>query len=146
MDSAGSNQHLAAEGLVLTVLVVDDEPSMRRALRALFERAGYRVTEAASAAEALKLAAQPPVPDAVVSDVLMPEVSGLQFYDSLMERAPDLAGRVVFLTGAAADPKVHTPIEQRGVPLLAKTDDLRLVVDAVRLALLRRPAAQEPLP
>lgn len=140
----GSNQHLAAEGLVLTVLVVDDEPSMRRALRALFERAGYQVTEAASAAEALKLAAEAPGPDAVVSDVLMPEVSGLEFYDLLMARAPDLLGRVVFLTGAARDPKVHTPIEQRGVPLLAKTDDLRLVVDAVRLALLRRSLAQEP--
>jgi hypothetical protein len=54
-------------------------------------------------------------------------------------------GRVVFLTGAARDPKVHAPIEQRGVPLLAKTDDLRLVVDAVRLALLKRAPAGESL-
>jgi len=129
----------------LTVLVVDDEPSMRRALRALFERAGYRVTEAASAAEALARVAEAPGPDAVVSDVLMPEASGLEFYDALMKRAPNLAGRVVFLTGAAGDPKVHTRIEQRGVPLLAKTDDLRLVVDAVRLALLRRAPAGESL-
>lgn len=131
---------------MLTVLIVDDEPSMRRALRALFERAGYRVIEAASAAEALQRVAEPPGADAVVSDVLMPEASGLEFYDALMLRAPQLSGQVVFLTGAASDPRVHTPIEQRGVPLLAKTDDLRLVVDAVRLSLLRRVATDEPVP
>lgn len=119
---------------------------MRRALRALFERAGYRVLEAASAAEALERVAEPPGADAVVSDVLMPEASGLEFYDALMLRAPRLSGQVVFLTGAAGDPRVHTPIEQRGVPLLAKTDDLRLVVDAVRLSLLRRVPADEPVP
>ena len=64
----------------------------------------------------------------------------LEFYDQLLEVAPDLANRVVFLTGAARDPRVHGPIEQRGVPLISKMDDLRLVVDAVRLALLRRTA------
>jgi hypothetical protein len=43
----------------------------------------------------------------------------------------------VFLTGANQDPDVHRPIEQLGVPLLGKLDDLSLVVDAVRVALLR---------
>ena len=75
--------------------------------------------------------------DAVVTDVLMPEVSGLAFYDSLVARAPHLADRVVFLTGAAADPQILGPIEQRGVPLISKMDDFRLVVDAVRIALIR---------
>ena len=44
----------------------------------------------------------------------------------------------MFLTGAASDNAVHVPLEQRGVPLLHKLDDPQLVVDAVRLALLRR--------
>jgi hypothetical protein len=45
---------------------------------------------------------------------------------------------VVFLTGAARDRGVHDRIEALGVPLLAKLDDLQLVVDAVRSALLKR--------
>jgi hypothetical protein len=45
---------------------------------------------------------------------------------------------VVFLTGAARDPEVHGPIEARGVPLISKLNDYRLVVDAVRVALLVR--------
>ena len=76
--------------------------------------------------------------DAVVTDVLMPQVSGLSFYEMLVARAPHLARRVVFLTGAASDPAILGPIEQRGVPLLSKLDDFRLVVDAVRVALLRK--------
>ncbi len=112
---------------------------MRRAMRAFFERAGFSVDEAASAAEALQYVAAGKPADAVVTDVLMPEVNGVDFYDRLMALAPALAHRVVFLTGAAGDPRVHGPIEQRGVPLISKMDDLRLVVDAVRVALLRRP-------
>jgi CheY-like chemotaxis protein len=121
------------------VLLVDDEPSMRRAMRAFFERAGFRVEEAASAREALDHVSNGRPADAVVSDVLMPELNGVAFYDCLLEISAELAHRVVFLTGAARDPRVHGPIEQRGVPLISKMDDLRLVVDAVRLALLRRP-------
>ncbi len=111
---------------------------MRRALRAFFERAGFGVEEAASAKAALEHLANGGAADGVVSDVLMPEINGLAFYDRLLEVNPDLANRVVFLTGASGDPRIHGPIEQRGVPLLSKTDDLRLVVDAVRVALLRR--------
>jgi CheY-like chemotaxis protein len=117
-----------------TVLVVDDEESVRRALRKILERGGLTVAEAGSAEEALALVEGV---DAVVSDVLMPEMSGLAFYDQLIARAPALGGRVVFLTGAAKDPAVHGPIEQRGVPLISKIDDLMLVLDAVRFALLR---------
>ncbi len=111
---------------------------MRRAMRAFFEKGGFRVEEAASAAEALRHIGEGKPADAVVSDVLMPEINGVDFYDRLMEIAPQLLHRVVFLTGAARDPRVHGPIEQRGVPLISKMDDLRLVVDAVRVALLRR--------
>ena len=114
---------------------------MRRAMRAFFERAGFAVEEAASATAALRHVAEGKPADAVVSDVLMPEVNGVMFYDQLMEVAPQLANRVVFLTGASRDPRVHGPIEQRGVPLISKLDDLRLVVDAVQIALLRRPSA-----
>ena len=120
-----------------TVLIVDDEPSVRRALRGFLERGGLAVVEAESADRALEIVGAEGV-DAVVSDVLMPGLSGIAFYDRLVTIAPELAARVVFLTGAARNPDVHTRIEQRGVPLVSKLDDLRLVVDAVRWALLRR--------
>lgn len=118
-------------------MVVDDEISVRRALRKVLERGNLDVVEAGSAADALGLLDNGTEVDAVVIDVLMPEMSGLVFYDELVARSPRLAHRVVFLTGAARDPKVHAPIEQRGVPLISKLDDFALVLDAVRLAILK---------
>lgn len=118
--------------------MVDDEYSVRRAVRRLLERGGLGVLEAGSAAEALAIVESGAGVDVVVSDVVMPEMSGLVFYDELVNRAPRLARRVVFLTGAARDPKVHDRIEALGVPLISKIDDLALVLDAVRLAMLRR--------
>ncbi|HEY3935201.1 MAG TPA: response regulator [Gemmatimonadales bacterium] len=119
------------------ILVVDDDASVRRVLRLAFERAGHTVIDAESAFQALDLLRSEGAPDAVVSDVLMPGMSGLQFYQHLSERAPHLRNRVVFLSGANRDPRIHVPIEQLGVPLLGKLDDPRLVIDAIRVALLR---------
>ncbi|MEO8198999.1 MAG: response regulator [Gemmatimonadota bacterium] len=121
-----------------TVLVVDDEAFIRSALRKILERGGMTVIEAASATEALGLLAATVGPDAVVSDVLMPGMGGLAFYDEMIKQSPGLNGRVVFLTGAARDPAIHGPIEQRGVPLISKIDDLMLVLDAVRLATFKK--------
>ncbi len=121
-----------------TILVVDDDADIRRVLRRLLERAGHQVTEAESAASALESVLGSDAPDAVVSDVVMPGRSGLAFYTDLIERAPHLRNRVVFLTGAAHDRVVHDRIEELGVPLLAKLGDLQLVVDAVRIALFKK--------
>jgi CheY-like chemotaxis protein len=120
-----------------TILLVDDEASVRRVLRTMLELGGMRVVEAGSASIALSIIAADSV-DAVVSDVLMPDTNGLAFYDQLVARAPHLRQRVVFLTGAVHDPAVLNPVESRGVPLISKLDDLMLVVDAVRLAMLKK--------
>jgi CheY-like chemotaxis protein len=120
-----------------TVLVVDDERAIRSALRRIFERDGFTVREAGSGRDALDALADDPDIAAVVSDFLMPELDGIDFYDALVARSPHLRNRVVFLTGAARDPTVHQPLEERGVPLINKLEDLNIVLDAVRLVLLR---------
>jgi CheY-like chemotaxis protein len=120
-----------------TVLLVDDERSIRSALRKVFERAGLTVREADSGREALDALADDSCIDAVVSDFMMPELDGIDFYDALVTRSPHLRNRVVFLTGAARDPTVHQPLEERGLPLISKLEDLSIVLDAVRLVLLR---------
>ncbi len=124
------------------ILIVDDDSAIRRVLRMMFERSAYEVVEADSASAALGMLDGSAGPDAVVSDVLMPGMNGLAFYRELAARAPHLQHRVVFLTGANAEPDVHNSIEQLGVPLLGKLGDLNLVVDAIALALLRRPPSR----
>jgi CheY-like chemotaxis protein len=122
---------------VPTVLLVDDERPIRTALRKVFERGGLTVREAESGRSALDALADDPSIAAVVSDFMMPELDGIDFYDALVTRSPHLRNRVVFLTGAARDPTVHQPLEERGLPLISKLEDLNIVLDAVRLVLLR---------
>ncbi|HEX2610788.1 MAG TPA: response regulator [Gemmatimonadales bacterium] len=120
-----------------TVLLLDDERPVRSALRRIFEHGGLTVREAESGRDALEALAQDPGIDAVVSDFIMPELDGVDFYDALVARSPHLRNRVVFLTGAARNPTVYQPLEDRGVPLINKLEDLQIVLDAVRLVLLR---------
>jgi CheY-like chemotaxis protein len=120
-----------------TVLLVDDEQPIRSALRKILEQSGFAVREANSGRAALEALDDDSSIAAVVSDFIMPELDGLDFYDALVARSPHLRNRVVFLTGAARDPTVHQPLEDRGVPLINKLDDLSIVLDAVRLVLLR---------
>jgi CheY-like chemotaxis protein len=120
-----------------TVLLVDDEKPVRSALRKIFEHGGLLVREADSGRKALETLAGDSTIAAVVSDFIMPELDGLDFYDALVAQSPHLRNRVVFLTGAARDPTVHQPLEDRGVPLINKLEDLSIVLDAVRLVLLR---------
>jgi CheY-like chemotaxis protein len=120
-----------------TVLLVDDEKAIRSVLRKMFEQGGLTVREADSGRQALETLADDPSIAAVVSDFIMPELDGLDFYDALVARSPHLRNRVVFLTGAARDPTVHQPLEDRGVPLISKLEDLSIVLDAVKLVLLR---------
>ena len=59
------------------ILVVDDERAVRESLRRAFELEGYVVELASDGEEALRRLAQRPVPDAVVLDILMPGIDGL---------------------------------------------------------------------
>lgn len=119
------------------VLVVDDDTAIRRALRLMFERGGHTVVEAESARQGLDLVGAPERPEAIVCDVMMPGMNGVEFYQALGQAAPALRNRLIFLTGASHEPIVHTTIEALGVPLLGKLNDLQLVVDAIRVLLLR---------
>jgi two-component system alkaline phosphatase synthesis response regulator PhoP len=72
---------------MIRILVVDDEAVVRRTLRALLERAGYAVLEAAHGLEALDLLDGA---DLVVLDWNMPQMDGLELLRHLREERPEL--------------------------------------------------------
>jgi len=80
------------------VLVIDDDPAVRVALaRVLALR--HSVESVGSAEQALALLGADPSFDAIICDVVMPEQSGLEFLAALRGLAPELARRVVLITG-----------------------------------------------
>jgi CheY-like chemotaxis protein len=73
-----------------TVLVVDDETDIRDSLREALEDEGYAVAEAANGLEALQLLPRLPRPCAVILDIIMPVMSGIEFYRA-MQSDPAIA-------------------------------------------------------
>lgn len=117
------------------ILIVDDEPAIRRVLSRLLVAKGYAVREAGTAAEGVAAVGLGGI-DVVLCDVMMPGGSGFEFYDQVVRLVPGLATKVIFLTGAAKEREVQDQTEARGAPLLSKLYELELAVDAVRIALL----------
>jgi signal transduction histidine kinase len=89
-----------------TVLLVEDEDSLRSLLRELLESFGYRVLEAGQGAHALRLAQQHLGPiHLLLSDLVMPQMSGRELADRLTRLRPDV--RVLFMSGYAAGVASH---------------------------------------
>jgi two-component system cell cycle sensor histidine kinase/response regulator CckA len=81
-----------------TLLLVEDEASVRELLRELLETAGYSVLEASGPAEALQIVQSRPQPiQLLITDVVMPEMTGPELARRLAEMRPGL--RILFLSG-----------------------------------------------
>jgi two-component system nitrogen regulation response regulator NtrX len=78
------------------ILIVDDEPAIRTALRGVFEDEGYRVTAVGTGADALRLCADE-VPDLIFLDIWMPALDGLDTLAELRRLRPDAV--VVMISG-----------------------------------------------
>jgi PAS domain S-box-containing protein len=102
-----------------SVLIVDDEPCVARALRRTLVQ-HHQVTEATSARKALELLAAGQRFDAILCDVMMPDLSGVDFVRQLESIAPGLMGRVVLMTGGLAATPLGGAVRALGVPVLEK--------------------------
>jgi two-component system cell cycle sensor histidine kinase/response regulator CckA len=115
-----------------TVLVVDDAGVVRRLAYRLLSEAGYRVFEAGSAVEAVEVVSLANGRlDAVLIDVVMPEVNGVDLARMLQERAPKIG--IVFMSAYPAEVLVREGLHDLRVAFLAKPftrEDLLRVVDA----------------
>jgi two-component system cell cycle sensor histidine kinase/response regulator CckA len=115
-----------------TVLVVDDAGVVRRLAYRLLSEAGYRVFEAGSAIEAIEvLELAHGRLDAVLIDVVMPEVNGVDLARMIQERAPGIG--IVFMSAYPAEVLVREGLHDLRVAFLGKPftrEDLFRVVDA----------------
>ena len=83
------------------LLIVDDEATVIRVLRRSLEKAGYRVATARNGLEALeKLAAG--APDAMITDIEMPKMTGQQLCQTIHERLPDREFPIFVVTSLTA--------------------------------------------
>ena len=114
----------------LRVLVVDDDPSIRRMIVAALRREGYVFSEAANGKEALEIMRQDP-PDVVVLDLMMPVVSG---WDVLRERGSDerLLSIPIIIISANRGPELAAAMDKGICAFLPKPFDIAALAALVR--------------
>jgi DNA-binding response OmpR family regulator/anti-sigma regulatory factor (Ser/Thr protein kinase) len=101
------------------VLVIDDEPALCRTIQRILA-GDHEVVVAMSARQALDLIVGGERFDAILSDVMMPEMTGMELHAKLLQSLPDQAGKMIFVTGGAfsadaaafLDDESHTKLDK----------------------------------
>ena len=102
-----------------TILLVEDDPGVRLLARVSLERAGYRVVQAESPKDGMRVFEELRTPvDLLVSDVIMPDSEGPPLIDRIRIIQPNL--RVLYMSGYADEAIVHHGVLLAGTPFLQK--------------------------
>ncbi|GIW51232.1 MAG: hypothetical protein KatS3mg081_0587 [Gemmatimonadales bacterium] len=115
----------------MKVLVVDDNAEVRNGLAKVLRRAGFDVYTAGHGLEALAELERRSF-DAIVSDIMMPVMDGMRFHETIIQRYPDMARRVLFISAWFDDPKVKSFLDSTGCPVLSKPFDISDFVTRVK--------------
>jgi PAS domain S-box-containing protein len=117
-----------------TVLLVEDAPDVRGIVRDMLTEAGYTVVEAGDADEALGVCARHAGPlHLLLTDVVMPGLSGGQLAERVMTVRPDI--KVLYMSGYTDDDIVRHGVHARGIPLLRKPITSGVLARSVRRVL-----------
>lgn len=116
-----------------TILLVEDDPSVRQVCRQVLQLAGYKVLEAESGSDGLDLARNHGgAIDLLVSDVLLPRMSGPELVAPLAQLRPGI--KVLFLSGLSEDECRDLGIPE-GIPIVQKPFTPQTLAQAVRKAI-----------
>ena len=144
---AAGLDHLATEKIVSgatpgteTVLFVEDEESVRELVRDYLGKSGYRVLDAADGVQALEVAAAHSGSiHILVTDVVMPRLSGRELVTRLTTTRPDL--KVLYISGYTDDSIFRHGVLEGGVAFLQKPFNLKDLAHKIRGVLDGEPAA-----
>jgi PAS domain S-box-containing protein len=113
-----------------TVLLVEDEQAVRELVRIILERAGHSVVEAATPEDAITRFGSMESVDLLVTDVVMPVMSGFDLFRTLVERLPSL--RVLFISGYTDYALFEPTIADKGAAFLEKPFSAEALIGKVR--------------
>ena len=126
-----------------TILLVEDEDMLRGLIRELLQSKGYNVYVASCGEEALEVSAAEKTIDLLLTDVMMPNMSGSELMEKIRENRPDL--KVLFMSGytGGSNANIHESLEQQGVSFLQKPFRLHTLLDQVKSILGTSPAIND---
>jgi two-component system, cell cycle sensor histidine kinase and response regulator CckA len=133
---AGEGQDLAIKRGQGNILLVEDELELRNVNAEFLSSLGYTVTCAGSGQEALALAAETGEIDLVITDVVMPRMSGPEFAEQLQQIRPNT--KLLYVSGYADDVVLQNGVSVQGLVYLQKPFSLKQLARAVQ-ALMATP-------
>ncbi|APV44679.1 PAS domain S-box-containing protein [Dehalogenimonas formicexedens] len=104
------------------VLVIDDEDTVRSVTKAILERNGYDTATEPDPLVALERLKTEHF-DAVLCDIRIPDLSGMELYERLIRENPELAKKVIFITGDVSDAATREYLESHDIPFITKPFD-----------------------
>jgi two-component system cell cycle sensor histidine kinase/response regulator CckA len=113
------------------VLLIDDEPLIVKVLAAMLA-SEHNVTCETSAEAALARLRAGERFDAIVCDLTMPQLTGMDLHEALLKLAPDQARAMLFMTGGAFTPRARAFLDQLADPALDKPIDLQALTARLR--------------
>lgn len=114
-----------------TILLVDDEESLRTVVVDLLRQLGYQMLSAASGKEALALAEKDPTKiDLLITDVIMDEMPGPELAELLLSSRPDM--KVIFISGYAEGSLAPDGVLKPGTILVQKPFTIKVLSAKVR--------------
>lgn len=121
----------ASKASPLPVLLIEDEPAVMSYVQAALERSGYPVVCCDSGVQALRLLENGSFLG-IVSDMRTPGgVDGGQVYAWIKRHRPDLASRIVFITGDIANEETVATLQETGAPCVEKPFRVQQFIDVV---------------
>ncbi|HYC63133.1 MAG TPA: ATP-binding protein [Reyranellaceae bacterium] len=118
------------------ILVVDDETDIADTCGDILAMDGHRCEFAANGRVALERVARGRF-DLILSDLRMPQLDGPGFYRELSRSDPDMAARIIFLTGDTLSPAIQSFLAETKQPVIEKPLDPKQLREAVAAALAR---------
>ena len=121
-----------------TVLIVDDEPDVRKVVRMTLEKTGYEVLEAEDGEKAIaeiKSGENPMLLSLIITDIRMPELDGREFFELLKATHPQLTHRIVFITGDYLNAGTENFVKETGIPFICKPFSRQELLDVANRVL-----------
>jgi CheY-like chemotaxis protein len=115
----------------LRILVVDDESSVRYVLERVLKHLNYSVDTIADAKTALEKIAAGENYDVILTDIRMPGMNGIEMYSYILEKAPSMANKTIFVTGDVMGTDVREFLVRYNLPYLSKPFHVKAVKDKI---------------
>lgn len=125
------------------VLIVDDEPAVRRALERALRHFGYEAVSAGGGDSAYELLAHDRF-DAILLDVRMPLMAGDALFVAIVRRWPELRSRIILMSGDGGSAARGWSEELKGRPLLDKPFNFDTLHQTIRAVLTDASSQSQP--